>query len=280
MTLISSPARSKVSVADVIADRFISSLAEGVAPWQKPWASVSPSNGVSRKAYRGVNAFLLAWFGNDDYFVSFKQAQALGGMVEKGTKGLPIVFWKRVESKDKKDSYLVCRYSTVFPVSKCGLPNFKRANRVIDFTPSERAEAIVKRVTCPVSFGGSKAYYTPSKHQIQMPVADSFKSVANYYATLFHEVGHSLAESHSAEGFGSSEYAKEELVAELFASIALNECGLLGEVNFENSKAYLAGWLKALSDDKSLIQKAATEAFKRWEKLKGAETEEAGGEDE
>lgn len=280
MTTTTSSARSKVSVADVIADRFISSLSEGVAPWQKPWASVSPSNGVSRKPYRGVNAFLLAWFGNDDYFVSFKQAQALGGMVEKGSKGLPIVFWKRMDTKDKKDSYLVCRYSTVFPVSKCGLPNFKRANRVIDFTPSERAEALLKRVSCPVSFGGSKAFYTPAKHQIQMPVADSFKSVANYYATLFHEVGHSLAESHSTDGFGSSDYAKEELVAELFASIALNECGLLGEVNFENSKAYLAGWLKALSDDKSLIQKSATEAFKRWEKLKVAEAEGEEGEGE
>lgn len=264
---------TKATVADIIADRFINSLQNGVAPWQKPWASVSPQNGVSQKAYRGVNAFLLAWFGSDDYYLTFNQAKALGGMVEKGTKGLPIVFWKRVEKKDSTDTFLMCRYSTVFPVNKCGLPDFKRANKCIDFTPVEIAEQVLASNKCPVAVGGSKAFYTPSKHAIQMPLADSFKSVANYYATLFHEVGHSLAEKHSTEGFGSVEYAKEELVAELFASIALNHCGLLGSVNFDNSASYIQNWLTALQNDKTLIQKASTEAFKRWERLTGKATE-------
>jgi antirestriction protein ArdC len=270
MTTTTAP---KSTVADVIADRFIKSLENGVAPWQKPWASVRPQNGVSRKPYKGVNAFMLAFFGGDDYFLTYKQAKALGGQVEEGAKGIPVTFWKRMEKKDKSGDYLVCRYYTVFPVSKCGLPDFKRANKVITFSPVELAEVVLAKNTTPVSHGGASAYYTPSKHAIQMPNKESFKSVANYYATLFHEIGHSLGE-HSSDSFGGEVYAKEELVAELFASIALQHCGLLESVNFDNSTAYLGSWLKALNDDKTLIQKASTEAFKRWEKLMGKVEEE------
>ena len=92
---------SKVTVADVIADRFLTSLRNGVAPWQKPWVSVDPQNGVSRKSYSGVNSFTLAFFGSDDYYLTFNQVKALGGTIEAGTKGLPIVFFAKVEDKKK-----------------------------------------------------------------------------------------------------------------------------------------------------------------------------------
>lgn len=263
---------TRTTVADVIADRFITSLQNGVAPWQKPWVSVSPQNGVSRRTYSGVNLFTLGWFGSDDYYLTFKQVQALGGSIEKGTKGLPVVFWSKVEDKTAKKrgeekQFFISRYYTVFPVNKCNLPDFKRANRVIQFTPIEAADRLVNgfAALCPIVHGGTAAYYVPSQHRIQMPAKESFKSVEQYYSTLFHEIGHSLKErgTHST-GFGSEPYAKEELVAELFSSIAMNDCGLLATAVFENSSAYLNNWCKALSDDKSLIQKAAKEAHARW----------------
>lgn len=267
---------NKVTVADVIADRFITSLKNGVAPWQKPWVSVNPQNGVSRKPYSGVNAFTLAWFGSDDYYLTFNQVKALGGNIEAGTKGLPVIYFAKVEDKKAKaqgqdKDFLLSRYYTVFPVNKCGLPDFKRANKVITFTPVESAERLASLNTCPVTHGGNSAHYKPSAHSISMPVKESFKSVEQYYATLFHEIGHSLKErgTHSKDGFGSKEYAKEELVAELFASICLNETGLLATTVFENSSAYLDNWLAVLTSDKTLIQKCASEAFKRFKKLKG-----------
>jgi antirestriction protein ArdC len=273
---------TKVTVADVIADRFIQSLQNGVAPWQKPWVSVLPQNGVSRKPYNGVNAFTLAFFGTDDYYLTFNQVKALGGHVEAGTRGLPVSFFAKVEDKRKPlaggkfDTFLMARYYTVFPVNKCNLPDFKRANKVIKFTPVEAAEKLASLNTCPVSHGGSSAHYSPTSHTIGMPTKDSFKSVEEYYHTLFHEIGHSLKEkgTHSKDGFGSPEYAKEELVAELFASICLNETGLLATCVFNNSASYLDNWLKALSSDKTLIQKAASEAFKRWHKLNGTTKQE------
>ena len=268
---------TKITVADVIADRFIISLQNGVAPWQKPWASVSPQNGVSRKPYSGVNAFTLAFWGSDDYYLTFNQIKAAGGTLEAGTKGLPITYFAKVEDKKKTkvngsaDTFLLARYYTVFPVNKCNLPDFKRANKQIVFTPIEAAEKLAALNTVGVTHGGTSASYSPSFHTIEMPRKESFKSVEQYYATLFHEIGHSLKErgTHTTDGFGTKEYAKEELVAELFSSICLNETGLLATTVFDNSSAYLGNWLKVLSNDKTLIQKAASEAFKRWTKFKG-----------
>lgn len=263
---------TRTTVADVIADRFITSLQNGVAPWQKPWVSLNPQNGVSRRTYSGVNLFTLGWFGSDDYYLTFKQVQALGGSIEKGTKGLPVVFWSKVEDKAAKKrgedkQFFLSRYYTVFPVNKCNLPDFKRANRVIQFSPVEAAERLVSNCTslCRIEHGGKAACYSPSQHLIQMPIRESFKCVEQYYSTLFHEIGHSLKErgTHSVN-FGSEPYAKEELVAELFSSIAMNDCGLLATAVFENSSAYLGNWLTALSNDKTLIQKAAKEAHARW----------------
>ena len=268
---------TKITVADVIADRFITSLQNGVAPWQKPWVSVSPQNGVSRKPYSGVNAFTLAFYGSDDYYLTFNQIKALGGQLEAGTKGLPITYFAAIEDKKKPlnsngkaDKFLLARYYTVFPVNKANLPDFKRANKVITFTPVEAAEKLAGLNKTPVTFGGNSAHFDPRKKTIGMPRPESFKSIEQYYATLFHEIGHSLmeGEKHNTDMF-SKEYAKEELVAELFSSICLNETGLLATTAFDNSSAYIANWLTALSNDKTLIQKAASEAFKRWKRFNG-----------
>ena len=270
--------KKSLTVADIIADRFIQSLENGVAPWQKPWTALNPHNATTGRSYSGVNAFLLSFFGTDNAYLTFLQVKALGGKIEYGTKGLPVVYWKKIEKEENGEdkSFLICRYFTVFPLNKCGLPNFKRKDCKIVFSPVEQAEAIANLNKCPVSFGGSRAFYRPSTHTITLPQKETFKTVANYYATLFHEVGHSLADKHSQD---KEAYAKEELVAELFASIALSHCNLLGEVVFDNSASYIGNWLSELKNDKTLIQKASTEAWRRWKKLNGEEEREEASEE-
>jgi len=264
---------AKVTVADILAERFILALENGTIPWQKPWKSVSVQNAVSRKAYSGVNAFILGMFGSDNYYLTFNQIKAMGGTLEKGTKSMPVQFFSKIEaskSKDKKE-FLLRRYYNVFPMNKVTLPEgkvFKRADKVITFTPDQSAERLASLSTTPVTHGGSAAYFKPSTHTIGMPSKDSFKSVAHYYATLFHEIGHSLKEkgTHST-GFGSEPYAKEELVAELFSSLCLAECGLEAPEVTNNATAYVQNWLTALKNDKTLILSAAAEAFKRFTAL-------------
>lgn len=261
---------AKVTVADILADKFILALENGTIPWQKPWKSVSVQNAISRKAYSGVNAFILGFFGSDNYYLTFNQIKALGGTLEKGTKSSPVQFFSKIEaakSKDKKE-FLLRRYYNVFPMNKVTMPEgktFKRMDKVITFTPVAEAERLADLSTCPVTLGGTRACYSPSGHAINMPAKESFKSVAHYYATLFHEIGHSLkAKGTHSTGFGSEPYAKEELVAELFSSLCLAECGLDASGTFDNSAAYLQNWLEALKGDKTLILSAASEAFKRF----------------
>lgn len=264
---------TKVTVADILADKFITSLENGTVPWQKPWKAISVQNAVSRKAYSGVNAFILGFFGSDNYYLTFNQIKALGGSLEKGTKSMPVQFFSKIDaakSKDKKE-FLLRRYYNVFPMNKVTLADgkvYKRADKVITFSPVEAAERIASLSTTPVTFGGNAAYFKPASHMIGMPSKDSFKSVSHYYATLFHEIGHSLKEkgTHSA-GFGSEPYAKEELVAELFSSLCLAECGLDASDVYQNSTAYVQNWLDALKGDKTLILSASAEAFKRFTAL-------------
>jgi antirestriction protein ArdC len=264
---------AKVTVADILADKFILALENGTIPWQKPWKSVSVQNAVSRKAYSGVNAFILGFFGSDNYYLTFNQIKAMGGTLEKGTKSMPVQFFSKIDaakSKDKKE-FLLRRYYNVFPMNKVTLADgkvFKRMDKVISFTPVAEAERLANLSTTPVTHGGSAAYFKPSSHQIGMPSKDSFKSVAHYYATLFHEIGHSLkAKGTHSVGFGSEPYAKEELVAELFSSLCLAECGLEAPEVTTNSTAYVQNWLTALKGDKTLILSAASEAFKRFTAL-------------
>ena len=117
------------TVYQVITDRVMALLEKGVVPWQKPWASAQamPRNLVSRKPYRGVNVFLLhAMSYESPFWLTFKQAQELGGHVRKGEKSCPVVFWKWLDvaseesgqqgDKAKRERIPLLRYYSVFNV--------------------------------------------------------------------------------------------------------------------------------------------------------------------
>jgi antirestriction protein ArdC len=98
-----------------------------------------------------------------------------------------------------------------------------------------------------------------------MPQISVFKTPAAYYHTLFHEMTHATAHPsrlYCKSGSRGESYAAEELVAEIGASFLSNTAGILSEIEFENSAAYIAGWLKALKDDRKLIVQAASAAQK------------------
>ncbi len=63
------------------------------------------------------------------------------------------------------------------------------------------------------------------------------------------------------DGFGKSNYAKEELTAEMTAAYLCAVTGI-GQPTIANSAAYIENWLKALKNDKSLIIMAASQAQK------------------
>lgn len=288
---------------EIVTQRIIDLLNTGTVPWQKPWKSNGglPKNLVSGKQYRGMNTFLLhAMNYESPNWVTFKQALDLGGNVRKGEKACPIIFWKRWEKIDKstgeKSHIPMMRFYYVFNVAQCdGLQNLFGDTVTGDTAPQIPAETsgdfskaenlVMNYASGPaIKHGMSKAYYSPGGDYVGMPDNSKFTSIGHYYATLFHELTHSTGHvsrlaragvTDPAARFGNALYSKEELVAEMGSAFL---CGLagIGETGglIDNAAAYVAGWLKALRDDKKLVIQAAGLAQKAVDHICGTTYEE------
>lgn len=272
-------------IYQIITDRVVSMLEAGTVPWRKPWAGgeEAPRSAVSKKEYRGINHFLLHCAGySSPYWMSFKQAQERGGMVRKGEKGMPVVFWKQYEREDQegnKRNIPVLRYYTVFNVAqidglKIELPELPRK----EHRPIEEAEAIIANMPNPPAMihGENRAFYRPLLDVVNMPAPELFDSPEEYYGTKFHELTHSTGHekrlnrrpSNEVRHFGDKEYSREELVAEMGAAFMCAACGI-ERTTLENSAAYIASWLKVLREDQKAVVIAAAQAQRAADYIRG-----------
>lgn len=264
---------------EVVTERIIGALESGTVPWRKPWSTHTPQNALSKRAYKGINVFLLACSPYGDHrWLTFNQAKELGGNVRRGEKSTPVVLWKWLTREDeqtgKTDEVPFLRYYSVFNAEQCdglNLPVPDRAAR----DPIERIEAAEEIVTGypnppRVEYGGERACYVPALDLVRMPVPDRFESAERSYSTLFHELAHSTGHSTrlnrknltESMGFGSDTYSREELCAEMTAAFLCNRAGIENAVTVEQSAAYVANWLRALRNDRKLVVTAAAQAQK------------------
>ena len=269
-----------------VTDKILKELEKGTAPWRKTWSGGAPKNLVSGKNYRGINAFLLAIQG-DEYFLTYKQCQELGGKVKAGSKGSRVIYWNMVSRETdagelKNIPFL--KYYTVFGASQCeGLKLPERSAKVSDEEKIEAAETIIKGYFGPsVSFGGDRAFYRPSTDSVQMPEKTSFDSIGDFYTVFFHELGHSTGHERrlnregvtAVHNFGDALYSKEELVAEMTAAFLAGKCGI--ENTMKNSASYIDGWMRALKNSKNskLVIQAAAQAQKAADFILGTKFED------
>jgi len=276
---------------EIVTESIIKQLESGVAPWRKPWRTETPANLVSKKEYRGINIFLLASLGyGSRYWITYRQAQTLGGSVRKGQHGSKVVFWKideyRKENKETGESEnrksILLRYYTVFNLEQCDGIESPEPSRVIH--PIEECEHIVNSMPNRPGFEqDSRAFYRPSTDTVGMPSRLAFESAEKYYSTLFHELTHSTGHPSRVgrEGimehnpFGSEDYSKEELVAEMGAAMLCGVAGIESQT-LDNSASYLQSWISRLRSDSRLIVSAASQAQKAADYVLGrnaAETE-------
>jgi antirestriction protein ArdC len=269
-----------MKVEEIITDKIIQKLKEGVVPWHKPWkgGAAWPKNLTSKKEYHGINAFTTAMQGYDSpYWLSFKQLQEVGGSVKKGQHGTPIVYWNFKEIKngngdvEKKIPFM--RYYTVFNTDQCeNIPEDKLPTvpaPAID--PIAACEAIVENMPNKptIEFGVAKAYYNPKTDVVNLPPKKVFDGSQELYCTMFHELTHStghasrLARKEVTEGdtFGTPAYAKEELTAEMGAAFLCGYANIESKL-LDNSAAYIKTWLNLLNDDPKLVIIAAGKAQK------------------
>lgn len=258
----------------------------GTAPWQKEWTGMGkPKNYITKKEYSGINLLLL----DEGEYITFNQIQELRKKdpnikLKKGSKANLIVFWKMVKKKSSKnteneeeDEELVpiLRYYNVFnilDVQGISLPEV-----VVNDNPCkiEKIEKMVnnysdKEAKINIINGSNSACYYPKLDIIQIPCITQFNNEIAYYSTLFHEMVHSTGHSTRLDRFkantkiapfGSADYSKEELIAEIGSNMLLGSLGINNN-NFNNSVSYLYSWLEVIKKDTSLIISAAQKAQK------------------
>ncbi|HEY5503987.1 MAG TPA: zincin-like metallopeptidase domain-containing protein [Sedimentisphaerales bacterium] len=279
------------TVYEQITERIIAMLEKGTVPWRKPWNVQTglPRNLVTKKGYRGINIFLLhAMSYESAYWLTFRQAQQLGGTVRKGEKACPVVFWKQLEVEDKESHEIekipMLRFYYVFNTAQVdGLKNIPatvETPATVSMTAEEIVALMPKRPE--IKHGLAKAFYSPSVDVVAMPDRARFDTEAGYFATLFHELTH--ASGHKSRlnrqtltesaGFGSNPYCREELIAEMGAAFLCGQAGIAENI-LENSAAYVQNWLEQLQNDKKLIVQAAAQAQKAADFILGTKFNEA-----
>ena len=275
-------------------DNIISQLDKGIIPWKKPWSvatndpqmvAVSHSTG---RAYSLLNQMLLGLRHGE--YLTYIQAQKEGGHVKKGAKASTVVFWKilgfdelgkLIKSGDKntkvaKTVPMLQGYS-VFHIDDCeGIkPKFEKAMpKGAKIVPN--AEEIVKGYTEYTGLNlerderRGKACYSPQLDRILVPCFEQYEETSEYYSTLFHEMAHSTGHESRLNRFdgkdstisGFDSYSKEELVAEMTATMLCAYCGINNEAQTTNSIAYLQNWGEKIKQDRTLIVSAASKAEK------------------
>jgi antirestriction protein ArdC len=122
--------------------------------------------------------------------------------------------------------------------------------------PIARAEHVLSAWPVPASWSGERAFYSTSSDRIQLPVRESFHGAAALYATWGHEAIHSTGHASRLKrdqsgAFGSSSYAREELVAEL-GSVLLGQRLQIG-CELTNHAAYLQSWISVLRQSPKVL---------------------------
>lgn len=271
----------KKSVYEMITERIIEQLENGVVPWQKPWSGTHSGayNRVSNKSYSLLNQLLLK---HDGEYATFKQWSDLGGKIRKGEKSEVVTFWKiqQIEEINEDGEKVVkqiplLRYYNVFHISQVDGVEPKEQLKISDLEPIEEAEKIktdymnrehlkiFEKVT-------NDAFYLPIQDYIQVPCKEQYQDIEEFYSTLFHEMIHSTGHKSrlnrpDMQGIvrhGSEKYSKEELTAELGSAMIINILGIETEKSFKNSSGYIQDWLQVLKNDNKFIVSASSIAEK------------------
>lgn len=271
------------NVYEMVTERIIEQLEQGIIPWEKPWSGVREGafNRISKKSYSLLNQMMLK---HDGEYATFKQWTELGGHIRKGEKSEIIVFWKiyPIEEVQEDGSKVVkqiplLKYINVFHISQVDGVEPLPKEELHDIEPIEKAESILidywtrEHITVE-HIKGNKAFYSPMSDMIQLPLFEQFKDANEYYSTAFHESVHSTMKENRCNraeerkdklvAFGSEEYSKEELVAELGSASIMNMLGIETRKSFRNSSAYIQSWLRVLKNDVKFIVSASSKAEK------------------
>lgn len=272
-------------------NKILQAIENGVAPWLKPWSNngLLPHNPYTGTIYQGINALrLMCDSYSDNRYLTFNQVKELGGCIKKGEKANYVLFvGKNLIDEERKNNAKgmvfedsegnlwekVFKKIPIFNFSQTqGIDINKlqthQAKKNLSFEPKERdrfqenplIEKILQNSNIPIiHHQKDTAYYSPKLDTIYLPPKENFINKEQYYSTALHELGHATGHrnrlNRDLQGeFGTPNYAKEELRAELYSFLQALELGI--DYNLKSHASYVDSWLKILKNDKNEISKA------------------------
>ena len=289
---------SKANLRDIIAQEFVNALTEEKLPWHSMWATSRAYNAVNGKRYRGVNSLWLAFVSDkkgytDPRWCTFKQAQENGWNVKKGEKATGVEFWSIYDKKQRKtisiyesaqitasdpsrkdDMRLISKQYSVFNAAQInGMPELDLKPCAVDIAAvRKQRDVLLKNMQLKFYEGGERAFYSPSTDSITMPPDVSFENTYAYMSTFLHECGHASGSvsrlNRPIENvFGSVDYAKEELRAEIASAFTSQALGFGAEhvelsSAMDNHKAYIQSWIEVIKDKPNELFAAIKDAEK------------------
>ena len=282
-------------VSGEIIEQIKAGVAPWQKPW-KPGESFMPQNFSTGKPYSGGNALYLMSRGErdgraDDRWGTYNQITEAGGQVRKGEKGTQVLFFKDKTARAVKDehgkpvkdengktvydeqqrAFPVCKQYTVFNVEQADGLNLppRTAQAPPEWQTHREAERVIGASGTTVEHvAGDRAYYRLAEDKVVLPEHDQFPTRNGYYQTALHEVGHSTGHPDRMnreslkegieKGFGSPEYAREELRAEISAMMTGERVGVGHDP--KRGAAYVENWVAVLEQDPREIHRAAGDA--------------------
>ena len=301
---------SRQRVEEEIADRIIELLDKGeLPPWEKGWRnskSGDPVNALTMKPYRGINRWLTLItqqsMGYDDpRWLTYRQAEGLGGHVRKGEKSTSIIFWKQVPFRQREDGdeaqnqahaqttettaarrtragSALTRCSAPTGCSTWSRPRTARSSPFPRRRPPATTQSSWPRPSSPgcpdppqMEFYENANYvphYQPATDVIRVPKMSRYLNLEDYYNTVFHELTHATGHSKRLDRFSQDAnaddlhaYGREELTAAMGSAMLAAHAGIEAEL-VERDASYIRHWRDTINADKPMIIRSATLAQK------------------
>lgn len=289
-------------VKQQLAERFIHCLDDKKEEWSKNWKIGSGAcNGISNRKYSGLNRFLLTFYSQEEKyegnrFYTFNQIKEKGYHLENAKgKGIPVIYPMFNYFKDGATDYSerklvgVSKKSEMIRSGEATESNFKWAYASVKYVFSEDLVKEIEKdpqqhiysndekfeflkgfmketgVELYQSKINERCYYDINKHRIVLPPDNHFFNKEALLSTLAHEIAHSTSKGLEREvtgEFGSEEYAKEELRAEIASAYICAELDIDTSMNENNNVAYIQSWSTAIKDNYKYLEDAVKDADK------------------